>query len=43
MVALGSLGGTHDNAVAVTNTGQVAGQSETSTGSTHAVIWLIGP
>ena len=43
MVALGSLGGTHDNAIAVTNTGQVAGQSETSDGSTHAVIWLIGP
>src|SRR5262249_38411696 len=43
MVALGSLGGTHDNAIAITNTGQVAGQSETSVGSTHAVIWLTGP
>jgi uncharacterized membrane protein len=43
MVALGSLGGTHNDAVAVNTTGQVAGQSETSAGSTHAVIWLIGP
>ena len=43
MVALGSLGGTHNDAVAVSTTGQVAGQSQTSAGPTHAVIWLTGP
>lgn len=43
MVALWSLGGTHNDAVAVNTTGQVAGQSQTSAGPTHAVIWLTGP
>jgi probable HAF family extracellular repeat protein len=43
MVALGSLGGTHNNAVAVNAAGQIAGQSQTSTGPTHAVIWPTGP
>lgn len=43
MVDLGSLGGTHNAAAAVNAAGQVAGQSQTSTGPTHAVIWLTGP
>jgi probable HAF family extracellular repeat protein len=42
MVALGALGGTHNSAVAVDNAGQIAGQSQTSAGPTHAVIWLTG-
>ena len=39
---LGTLGGTYSAGIYINNSGQVTGQSDTSTGQTHVFLWSNG-